>query len=251
MRGKQSQACFIFPRGSFEVLAENCKENKLGLPGDQILLDLMSSGSWSFFFLMNICLSLLIGRLVLLDIPLKSSALWCRPKDCMKYVTLLEFRLWEGGSKKRTQPFKESSVCWNIWKEAGLWQSNQERGINRGKTEWKMKLMWTDAGTGHSSAAPRLWFRLNIHVPWARVLSCAAPRHVPSLSWETRGSAWARAGKAACSCQAVEREAWRQGLQEQLPESHLDCVWDCASVPSPSEVKHLSGKLTCLPWNKL
>lgn len=45
MRGKQSQACFIFPRGSFEVLAENCKENKLGLPGDQILLDLMSSGS--------------------------------------------------------------------------------------------------------------------------------------------------------------------------------------------------------------
>lgn len=53
MRGKQSQACFIFPRGSFEVLAENCKENKLGLPGDQILLDLMSSGSWSFFFFLN------------------------------------------------------------------------------------------------------------------------------------------------------------------------------------------------------
>lgn len=201
---------------------------------------------------MNICLSL-IGRLVLFDIPLKSSALWCRPKECMKYVTLLEFRLWEGG-KKRSQSFKEGMVCWNTWKEARLWKSNQERRINWGKTEWKMKLMRRDAGTGHSSAPPRLWFRLSIpsiHVPWARVLSCAAPHRVPSLSWETCGSAWAQAGKAACSCQAVEREAWRQGLREQLPESHLDCVWDCVSIPSHSEVKQLSGKLTCLPWNKL
>lgn len=41
---RDRQALF-FPRGHFEVLAQNYKKSKLRLPGDQILLVLMSSDS--------------------------------------------------------------------------------------------------------------------------------------------------------------------------------------------------------------
>jgi len=37
----------------------------------------------------------------------------------MKYVTLIECKLWEGGKKRKLQSFTEGRVCRNTGKEAG------------------------------------------------------------------------------------------------------------------------------------